>query len=1041
MPSSDTERSSSSSSSSSRSHDSKDRPRDRSRDRSSRERSTRDRDSSDKKDSRDRSRDRARDRERSKSRERTRDRGDRDRERTRDCSRERSSERSSRKSKSKSDRSDRSDRHRSSRSSRRDRDRDRDRSRRRRRSRSRSSDSSSSGSSSDSNSFESDDDDRKHRKDRKKGSSSRGVAASQSLKHAPKEEQPAAPVLSSTEREARLRAVREMLNNNPLLRSGGLTSTGGGTGSTNVLDDEADPTARPFVWRKKVEKAAEEGVRVDTSAAAYESKLIAHQGEIVRLQQTRVQRDKEKLESEAFREQAVRDLDMEENLGWDAKEEEFHRLQAMRKSEIRLKDGRARVVDVLSLNVHVKLLCDDPEAAAKAGLALGESQREVTARLDFIATLEATRLSPAGVVATVCAVPALEELLADLTELVKLGGAPWVGRYWGHLRTVTAREIAIARRVTAQNPALAPYNSNDSQSQPPQRPSYHLQSQMSGFRSGSSFGSGAGSATLTGAAALQSESWPEAVRAAAAAAVVAAESGVSVTVAADVLALLTRKNLKSITALEMDVAARLRSATSSTSGDSSGSGGDARYWEVVSAELRVAKARAWLSAFHRSVLRQRVRTLRAQAEEDERALMLEAAAAGQVPRGFGDQAFSASASAAASSSSAAAAAAGGGAVDSAASESQQHQSSDDNATVSATKNTMGDLDDTAGDAAAAAPVSVPTDETAAAQDGDEEEEEDAAAVAAAAEAAAAAAAADAAVLRAVLSAPAPPPPRALPLSSLPPSTAADTPTAAAAAASLAAQRAVVLQERAEEADAALWASLQALQAKKEALRMGAVGAVRADGTADLFCTVPPAIAPAAAAAAVVAAARSLGTEPLDSAIAGGAGSTASAAAAAEDALFAAVAKEQRAGADEEGMAREGEVALAPRRYEWLDRFRPRKPRYFNKVKTGFDWNKYNSTHYDKENPPPKVVQGYKFNIFYPDLVDPRVAPTYRIEPDPEGNPDYCVIRFSAGAPYEDVAFKIVRKQWNNAPKHGFKCVFQRGVLSLWFNFKRIFYRR
>ena len=29
---------------------------------------------------------------------------------------------------------------------------------------------------------------------------------------------------------------------------------------------------------------------------------------------------------------------------------------------------------------------------------------------------------------------------------------------------------------------------------------------------------------------------------------------------------------------------------------------------------------------------------------------------------------------------------------------------------------------------------------------------------------------------------------------------------------------------------------------------------------------------------------------------------------------------------------------------------------------GFEWNKYNQTHYDVDNPPPKVVQGYKFNV-------------------------------------------------------------------------------
>ena len=96
---------------------------------------------------------------------------------------------------------------------------------------------------------------------------------------------------------------------------------------------------------------------------------------------------------------------------------------------------------------------------------------------------------------------------------------------------------------------------------------------------------------------------------------------------------------------------------------------------------------------------------------------------------------------------------------------------------------------------------------------------------------------------------------------------------------------------------------------------------------------------------------------------------------------------------------------------------------------------------DKENPPPKIVQGYKFNIFYPDLIDPSQAPRYRIEPDPGGNPDFCIIRFMAGPPYEDIAFKIVKKEWEYSFKKGYKCVFDRGVLALYFNFRRYFYRR
>ena len=68
-------------------------------------------------------------------------------------------------------------------------------------------------------------------------------------------------------------------------------------------------------------------------------------------------------------------------------------------------------------------------------------------------------------------------------------------------------------------------------------------------------------------------------------------------------------------------------------------------------------------------------------------------------------------------------------------------------------------------------------------------------------------------------------------------------------------------------------------------------------------------------------------------------------------------------------------------YWWHDKYRPRKPKYFNRVHTGYEWNKYNQTHYDHDNPPPKIVQGYKFNIFYPDLVDKSKAPTYSIEKD------------------------------------------------------------
>ncbi len=158
----------------------------------------------------------------------------------------------------------------------------------------------------------------------------------------------------------------------------------------------------------------------------------------------------------------------------------------------------------------------------------------------------------------------------------------------------------------------------------------------------------------------------------------------------------------------------------------------------------------------------------------------------------------------------------------------------------------------------------------------------------------------------------------------------------------------------------------------------------------------------------------------------------------EDALVDAEAKRGM----EQGEARFSfEVPLERKITWWHDKYRPRKPKYFNRVHTGYEWNKYNQTHYDHDNPPPKMVQGYKFAIFYPDLIDRTQTPTYSLLPDPSGAKDTCLLRFRGGPPYEDIAFKIVNNEWEHSHKRGFKCRFDRGILQLHFNFKRHRYRR
>eukprot|EP01135_Chromosphaera_perkinsii_P009023 Nk52_evm41s1569 gene=Nk52_evmTU41s1569 len=126
--------------------------------------------------------------------------------------------------------------------------------------------------------------------------------------------------------------------------------------------------------------------------------------------------------------------------------------------------------------------------------------------------------------------------------------------------------------------------------------------------------------------------------------------------------------------------------------------------------------------------------------------------------------------------------------------------------------------------------------------------------------------------------------------------------------------------------------------------------------------------------------------------------------------------------------------------ELNDSAKGRKPRFFNRVLTGYEWNQYNRTHYDADNPPPKVIKGYKFNIFYPDLLDPTNAPSYSISPCPDTK-EFCILRFHSGPPYEDIAFKIIIRDWEYSHKKGFRCQFDKGVFQLWFRFQRLRYRR
>eukprot|EP00760_Papus_ankaliazontas_P004782 PhM_4_TR1209/c0_g1_i1/m.20700 len=125
------------------------------------------------------------------------------------------------------------------------------------------------------------------------------------------------------------------------------------------------------------------------------------------------------------------------------------------------------------------------------------------------------------------------------------------------------------------------------------------------------------------------------------------------------------------------------------------------------------------------------------------------------------------------------------------------------------------------------------------------------------------------------------------------------------------------------------------------------------------------------------------------------------------------------------------------------------PPYVCRGQTGYEWNRYNSTHYDSTNLPPRVIKGYKLDVFYVDA-DAATAlagggafkPKFSVRPTAKGwDDDEAILLVSAGPPFADLSFTILNKPWNRSPRRGFKCQLDRGVFSLYFQYSFVRYRR
>ena len=125
----------------------------------------------------------------------------------------------------------------------------------------------------------------------------------------------------------------------------------GYTDNVNPFGD-ANLTER-FVWHKKIEKSLVNGV--DPKELGLKAEKRRHEErlkEIEKVKMQREQRDRERMEKEEEREIMQREEALIEAVELEKKEEEFHLQQAKVRSEIRVREGRARAIDLVSRNLH-----------------------------------------------------------------------------------------------------------------------------------------------------------------------------------------------------------------------------------------------------------------------------------------------------------------------------------------------------------------------------------------------------------------------------------------------------------------------------------------------------------------------------------------------------------------------------------------------------------------------------------------------------------------------------------------------------------------
>lgn len=118
------------------------------------------------------------------------------------------------------------------------------------------------------------------------------------------------------------------------------------------------------------------------------------------------------------------------------------------------------------------------------------------------------------------------------------------------------------------------------------------------------------------------------------------------------------------------------------------------------------------------------------------------------------------------------------------------------------------------------------------------------------------------------------------------------------------------------------------------------------------------------------------------------------------------------------------------------------PKYFNTVIYINDKSIHALSKLEEEEVPlPKIISGYKFNIYYPDLKDLKSTPKFKVVKDRTEPEEYDVLVFTAPDVYMPLKFRIKKGTWKTEYTHGYKCDYKDHVMHLWFRFFHLRYRK